>query len=109
MIGWDYHFNSWGNVVMAGFTGMLAQNYDGTWTAGNNRPQGYETNTLTEQYFEQTYSGTNNPAVVYDTTTNKFGFEYLHTPENCVTFLHKFQIHKPGQPQVKPCQGRYNV
>ena len=81
-IGWDYHFNSWGNVVMLPYTGLLSTNYDGTWVTGQNRSQGYLKKVDTYDKFRQTYIGSNNSACVYDPVTGKFGWEYLHVPEN---------------------------
>lgn len=81
IIGWDYHFNSWGNVVMLQDTGIAKQSYDGEWSAGQYWGNGYETEIETYSKFEQTYIGANNPACVYDTISNRFGWEYLHIPE----------------------------
>ena len=81
IIGWDYHFNSWGNVVMLQDTGMATQSYDGEWGVGQYWGQGYETEQDMLGNFEQTYIGANNPACVYDTVSNRFGWEYLHIPE----------------------------
>lgn len=80
-IGWDYHYNSWGNVVMTGFTGIITQDYDGGSKVGSN---GYYQHIPTElnDFFTSTYMGANNTALIYNNENNKFGFEYLHNPEN---------------------------
>ena len=82
LIGWDYHFNSFGNVVMLPFTGMLKQNFDGSTLPGINTVSGYESPVETVTQFKQTYIGSNNCACAYDAISGKFGWEYLHVPEN---------------------------
>ena len=80
-LGWDYHFNSWGNVVMLNWSGITTQNYDGSAVVGSN---GYYGNTPLDfsSIFNSTYCGANNTAIVYDEGSSKFSFEYLHIPEN---------------------------
>jgi len=80
-IGWDYHFNSWGNVVMLNWSGITTQNYDDSAVVGSN---GYYGNTAFDlaSIYNSTYCGANNTAVVYDEGSSKFSFEYLHIPEN---------------------------
>jgi hypothetical protein len=80
-LGWDYHFNSWGNVVMLNWSGITTQNYDGTAEVGS---AGYYGDIIYPlgSIFNSTYSGANNSAVVYDPGSEKFSFEYLHIPEN---------------------------
>jgi hypothetical protein len=85
VIGWDYHFNSFGNVVMLPYTGMVEESFDGKSIPGaqNQIPggfRGYPTTVSTDR-FQQTYIGANNAALSYDSVSNKFGFEYLHIPE----------------------------
>ena len=87
IIGWDYHFNSWGNVVMVQDNGMCYQSVNNEWVAGQTGADGYTGDdgaevTTTADKYDQTYIGANNTACVFDTTSNRFGFEYLHVPEN---------------------------
>lgn len=99
LIGWDYHFNSYGNVVMMAQTGMLTQTPNCEWSiaSGNYTTQYSKTDTtgvdLTEKY-SQTYLGSNNCACVYDTVSNKFGWEYMHIPENVG------QLYNSGESEV---------
>lgn len=91
MIGWDYHFSSWGNVVMTGTTGMpfSRQNYDGTFAPTSMNQKGFLTNnegeldqpSLENIRIDTSYLGANDLALQYDTVSNKFGWEYLHRPE----------------------------
>lgn len=86
VIGWDYHFNSFGNVVMLPYTGMVQESYDGKSIPGaqNQVPGGWRSGdppTISTDRFQQTYIGANNAALSYDSISNKFGFEYLHVPE----------------------------
>ena len=81
MVGWDYHYNSWGNVVMTGFSGVLPQNYDYSAIVGSSGYYSITPEPLVD-YFNSTYIGANNTALTYNSSDNKFAWEYLHTPEN---------------------------
>jgi len=99
IIGWDYHFNSYGNVVMLANTGMLPQSPNTEWGLNGGD---FSTNPLTTaptvvdftNKYSQTYLGSNNTACVYDTVSNKFGWEYLHIPENVG------QLYNSGESEV---------
>jgi len=99
IIGWDYHFNSYGNVVMMAQTGILPQTPNCEWSiASGNYTTDYDKSDVGAQDFtdkySQTYLGSNNCACVYDTVSNKFGWEYLHIPENVG------QLYNSGESEV---------
>ena len=87
LIGWDYSFNSWGNVVSLGFTGIPLASYADEFGAGigtnfNDTETAESIND--EKYVRSIKSaviGANNPACVYDSVSGKFGFSDLHIPE----------------------------
>ena len=81
IIGWDFHYNSWGNVVMTGFTGAITQDYNGGSKLGSNGYYQHVPLSL-DDYYTSTYMGANNTALEYDAVNNKFNFQYLHIPEN---------------------------
>tara|TARA_R110001592_G_scaffold166846_3_gene402116 strand:+ start:53 stop:3289 length:3237 start_codon:yes stop_codon:yes gene_type:complete len=87
LIGWDYHFNSYGNTVMLAQTGMLNSTINAEWSiaSGHNDTKyvnSGNTGRDLNPYYTQCYLGSNNTACVYDQISNKFGWEYLHIPEN---------------------------
>jgi len=95
MIGWDYHFNSFGNICLLKDTGMSEESptFEPDHNVRYDQQLGTITNrvpssgpTATERYkinrtIRLSYMGANNIACKYDTTDNKFFFEYLHSPE----------------------------
>lgn len=98
VIGWDYHFNSYGNVVMMAQTGLLNQTPNTEWSVstGVNDTDYLEggVNKNLNNYYTQSYLGSNNTACVYDPISNKFGWEYLHIPENIG------QLYNSGESEV---------
>ena len=87
VIGWDYHFNSYGNTVMMAQTGILNQTINTEWSISTGKNDTLYRNTANTSvdlnpYYTQNYLGSNNTACVYDPVSNKFGWEYLHIPEN---------------------------
>lgn len=99
ILGWDYHFNSYGNVVMLAQTGYLGQTPNCEWSIATGEQttapispsmQGTD---LNKQYTRM-YLGANNTACVYDTVSNKFGWEYMHIPENVG------QLYNSGESQI---------
>ncbi len=85
MIGWDYHFSSWGNVVMSLTTGMGLTGQ----TITNNQYKSIDTNESFQQagtdatpLIQKSYIGANDIALEYDNVSNRFGFSYLHRPNN---------------------------
>ena len=87
LIGWDYSFNSWGNVVSLGFTGIPLASYANEFHAGigtNFNDTETTESTADQKYVRSIKSaviGANNPACVYDAVSGKFGFSDLHIPE----------------------------
>ncbi len=87
LIGWDYSFNSWGNVVSLGFTGIPLASHADEFKAGigtNFNDTETTESTADEAYVRSIKSaviGANNPACVYDSVSGKFGFSNLHIPE----------------------------
>ena len=81
IIGWDFHANSWGNVVMLQSTGIPYQSWDNNWFPGQDTTDGYDFPQDTIDMMSMTYIGANNPACIYDNVSGRFGWEYLHIPE----------------------------
>ncbi len=95
LIGWDWHWNSYGNLVMLKDTGIPANDQgsggavadrgkntlvelDKTFSIGT----GGTTNNYTgDKPLNLSYIGTNNIACKYNSANKNFFFEYLHTPE----------------------------
>jgi hypothetical protein len=72
-IGYDYHFNAYGNSAI-----MLTNGYNyNQYYAGFNY-QGY--------LLDVTYSGATSPLLNFDTVENRFGLSGLHTPERVGNF-----------------------
>ena len=91
-IGWDYHFNSYGNVCMLGFQGDLGEARSGEYQTGygsdfnNMNPVGAVPEKTDPYGFlgnkvRSAVMGANNPAMIYDGVSGKFGFKDLHMPE----------------------------
>jgi len=99
LIGWDFHFNSYGNNVIQLYSGYQSYTYDALYNYGlasrtfNDKPYatGPDEGSINEHRYlppnwtgaliSRIYLGANNPSVVYDQTSH-FGFKDLHTPEN---------------------------
>jgi len=99
LIGWDYHFNSYGNVVMMPQTGLLNQTPNTEWSTSINSNNTDYLPTVDNRIdlnskYNQMYLGSNNTACVYDQISNKFGWEYLHIPENVG------QLYNSGESEV---------
>ena len=83
-IGWDVHFNAYGNAHIGLFDGYLNRNYNesGFNTMLPGFRQGLtETNIPNFQYVNKIYLGSDDPLVEYNTITNRFEISNLHTPE----------------------------
>lgn len=91
MIGWDYHFTSWGNLFMIQQDGLPIKSFDGVTKPSvplggifyNKDPSEFENANVTNDVadlIDQSYIGTNNIACAYDEVSNRFGWEYLHNP-----------------------------
>jgi hypothetical protein len=74
-IGYDYHFNAYGNSAIMLHNGF---NYD-TYYAGTGSPEGGSINAMT-------YVGANNALLNFDTTQNRFELSNLHTAEKVGNF-----------------------
>lgn len=105
MIGWDYHFNSFGNLCLLKDTGMIHEDPEREGEFGSTYPNTFfdqQLGTITNRVpsyssagpppvdstkykinrtIRLSYMGANNIACKYDNTDNKFFFEYLHSPE----------------------------
>ncbi len=94
-MGYDYSFSAYGNATIQGFSGYNLMAPNGEWAPGitakyNQYNNWYSTdeqiegegNTFLSPKLTSSYIGAKNCACNYDTTTNKFGFRYLHTAEN---------------------------
>ena len=92
MIGWDYHFSSWGNVVMSLTNGLpiTAHTFDGKRIVSMDSDSSItdpaflnDTPLIRSQLsIEKSYIGANDIALQYDSVSNRFGFSYLHRPNN---------------------------
>tara|TARA_R110001632_G_scaffold233129_1_gene376966 strand:- start:12553 stop:15846 length:3294 start_codon:yes stop_codon:yes gene_type:complete len=114
-IGWDWHANSYGQVIMSSMNGhsygpatslvdlrlnnnftsdtdyvegaSLQANTNCEFAIMNNTPTteaNSKYNVVSQritEYLNFRYIGANNPALVFDPTSNSFGFQYLHTAE----------------------------
>ena len=94
LIGWDHHFNSYGNAVIQLYSGyqkftynnedsfgVASQIFDDTLDPPPLNEGRYLPPVKTAPLISRMYLGANNPSVVYDATSH-FGFKDLHTPEN---------------------------
>ena len=95
IIGWDYHFSSWGNVVMCATNGMplTRATWDGEafFVSTDNKASYSDPEAVNVGYsgidreglrIEKSYLGANDIALEYDGVSNRFGFSYLHRPTN---------------------------
>ena len=83
-IGWDIHFNAYGNAHIGLFDGYLNRNYNESGT--NTMLPGFkqavsDINIPNFMYVNKIYLGSDNPLVEYNTITNRFEISNLHTPE----------------------------
>lgn len=82
IIGWDYSFNSWGNVCMLGHTGINQKTLDGEFELGIGSDfNDIGSSSLKIEKIKNSVIGANNPAIVFDSISGKFGFKDLHMPE----------------------------
>ncbi len=85
MIGWDYHYSSWGNVVMSLTTGMglTGQTQTGKQFISIDTEASFiEGGTDATPLIQKSYIGANDLALQYDNVSNRFGFSFLHRPNN---------------------------
>ena len=81
-IGYDYHFNAYGNAAIALHAGYNPLQYFGHQAFAES------------QYVENVYVGADNPLFNFDTVENRFEFKDLHTAEKTSNF------YNAGDPQV---------
>ena len=83
-IGWDIHFNAYGNAHISLFDGYLNRNYNES--GFNTMLPGFKQGLTQENipnflYVNKIYLGSDNPLVEYNTITDRFEISNLHTPE----------------------------
>ena len=81
-IGYDYHFNAYGNAALLLHSGYNPVQYFGH--------QAF----LQAEYIENVYVGADNPLFNFDSVENRFEFKNLHTAEKSGNF------YNAGDPQV---------
>ena len=86
LIGFDKHFNSYGNAVIGLCDGYLNMDYQqmthySVNTETNNSANGNESLRDMTPYARKIYVGAQAPIVEYNGSNNKFNFNSLHTPE----------------------------
>tara|TARA_R110002020_G_scaffold26776_1_gene86599 strand:- start:1937 stop:5278 length:3342 start_codon:yes stop_codon:yes gene_type:complete len=94
-VGYDWHFCAFGTLVMTGFSGYTRQSYGGYFAPGTlnaipHEPNFYEktpgtqtatTDNYNAEEINAMYIGAKNAALAYDPVSQRFSWEYLHTPE----------------------------
>ena len=84
-MGWDIHFNAYGNAQISLFDGYLNRNYNesgfNTMLPGFNGSGSITPDIPNYQYVNKIYLGSDNPLVEYNTISNRFEISNLHTPE----------------------------
>jgi len=83
-IGYDYHFNAYGNAAIGLSSGFYPLQYYGH--------QGYES----AEYINNTYVGANDPLVNFNTTESRFEISKLHTAETVGNFYNAGDPQTPG-------------
>ena len=83
-LGWDVHFNAYGNQCIGLLDGYLEQNWDGTSFNKMNKTL-YNASTYDSienfKYVNKIYLGANNPSLEFDTDSGRFQLTDLHTSE----------------------------
>jgi hypothetical protein len=83
-IGYDYHFNAYGNAAIGLSSGFYPLQYYGH--------QGYES----ANYINNTYVGANDPLVNFNTTEARFEISKLHSAETVGNFYNAGDPQTPG-------------
>ncbi len=83
-IGYDYHFNAYGNAAIGLSSGFYPLQYYGH--------QGYES----ADYINNTYVGANNPLINFNTTEARFEISKLHSAETVGNFYNAGDPQTPG-------------
>tara|TARA_R110000787_G_scaffold22283_3_gene64888 strand:+ start:2140 stop:4986 length:2847 start_codon:yes stop_codon:yes gene_type:complete len=81
-IGYDYHFNAYGNAAVMGYNGRLPSDLPlaNAWGIGSSNQEKVAGLSMSKLLRLQ-YVGTNNPEFGYDPDNSRFYFSSLHTPE----------------------------
>ena len=88
-IGYDYHFNAYGNAAIQLTSGYAPCSYYGqeTFGSGSHLASGSD---ITENRYSnsvrQVYVGANTPLLNFDTVETRFAFSDLHSPEQVGNF-----------------------
>tara|TARA_R110000824_G_scaffold15298_2_gene64452 strand:- start:673 stop:4359 length:3687 start_codon:yes stop_codon:yes gene_type:complete len=86
-IGYDNHFNAYGNSAIALYSGQLPETFDGLSRLNAPKVNGGSTTAETGQawdiskYIRQVYLGAIQPLINFDTAQSRFTIGGLHTPE----------------------------
>ena len=81
ILGWDCHFNSYGNVCIGLLDGWANKGWEPAQVV-NMLPTQFNTQEIqSSKYSQQIYLGANEPLIEYNTTSNRFEISNLHTPE----------------------------
>ena len=80
-IGWDCHFNSYGNALLGLIDGWARDRYH-TEAVGDMLPTGYNASQVeSSKYSQKIYLGANEPKLNFNTTSQRFEWSDLHTAE----------------------------
>ncbi len=88
-IGYDYHFNAYGNAAIQLTTGYAPCSYYGQETFGSGSHLASGSDTEDNRYpnsVRQVYIGANEPLLNFDTVETRFAFSDLHSPEQVGNF-----------------------
>jgi len=81
-LGIDCHFNAYGNVMVSLIDGHTDFMYDKKIQINRMYPTAYNSTEIASYFYSQKiYCGADNPTINYNTTSNKFEIENLHTAE----------------------------
>ena len=83
-IGYDYHFNAYGNAAIGLSSGFYPQQYFGHQAYDNGK------------YIRNTYVGANDPLVNFNTAEARFEISNLHTSEKVGNFYNAGDPQTPG-------------
>ena len=95
-VGYDYHFNAYGNAAIGFNNGYSPLQYFGH--------QEYESG----KYIQQIYMGANNPLFNFDNVESRFKFQNLHTPEKTGNFYNAGDPQAPGDILAPPPSSQGN-
>ncbi len=93
-IGYDYHFNAYGNAAI-----LLSSGYNPVQYYGH---QAYRS----AQYIRQVYLGANNPLFNFDTTESRFELSNLHSAEKVGNFYNGGDPNPPAKVFAPPASAQ---